>query len=76
LIVAGTPMGYEDLLPQVVVVTEAGGRVSDLAGAAVLTGDGSILITNGILHPAFLDTVQGISTLRRTRPDDEGQDGR
>jgi histidinol-phosphatase len=67
LVVAGTPMGYEDLVPQVVVVTEAGGRVSDLTGAPVLTGDGSVLLTNGTLHQGFLHAVQGIPPLRRGR---------
>jgi hypothetical protein len=41
MIVAGFPMGYEDIAPIPVMVTEAGGRVLDLAGHDVLSGDGS-----------------------------------
>jgi histidinol-phosphatase len=60
MVVAGFPMGYEDLAPLPVIVGEAGGRVTDLTGAPVLTGDGTVLATNGVLHDAFLDLLRGI----------------
>ncbi|MFF2925632.1 inositol monophosphatase family protein [Streptomyces celluloflavus] len=56
-VIAGPAMGYEDCAPLPVIVAEAGGRVTDLAGAPVLAGDGSVLITNGLLHDAFLELV-------------------
>lgn len=59
-VVAGFPMGYEDLAPLPVIVGEAGGRVTDLTGASVLTGDGTVLATNGVLHDEFLDLLRGI----------------
>lgn len=59
-VIAGFPMGYEDRAPLPVIVEEAGGRVTDLAGANVLSGDGSVLLSNGRLHEALLDLVRGI----------------
>jgi histidinol-phosphatase len=35
-VIAGHPMGYQDLAPMPVLVVEAGGRVTDLAGGDVL----------------------------------------
>jgi histidinol-phosphatase len=37
LIIAGLPMGYEDIAPIPLIIGEAGGRVSDLDGNDVLT---------------------------------------
>jgi histidinol-phosphatase len=59
-VVAGLPMGYEDRAPLPVILGEAGGRVTDLSGEDVLTGDGSVLVSNGRLHDALLDLVAGI----------------
>jgi len=59
-VIAGFPMGYEDRAPLPVIVGEAGGRVSDLTGGDVLTGDGSVLLSNGRLHDALLGLVAGI----------------
>jgi histidinol-phosphatase len=59
-VVAGFPMGYEDRAALPIVVGEAGGRVTDLAGDDVLAGDGSVLVSNGRLHDALLDLVAGI----------------
>ncbi len=61
VVVAGFPMGYEDLAPLPVIVGEAGGRVTDLTGAPVLTGDGTVLATNGVLHDEFVDLLRGIT---------------
>jgi histidinol-phosphatase len=60
VVVAGFSMGYEDLAPLPVIVGEAGGRVTDLTGAPVLTGDGTVLATNGVLHDEFLALLRGI----------------
>lgn len=48
LVIAGAPMGYEDLAPLPVIVGEAGGRVTDLSGAPVLAGDGTVLAANPV----------------------------
>jgi histidinol-phosphatase len=53
-------MGYEDVAPTRVIVTEAGGRVTDLDGASVLEGDMSVLVTNSRLHERFLQLVNGL----------------
>lgn len=60
MVIAGAPMGYEDVAPLPVLLTEAGGRVTDLAGNPVLAGDGSVLATNGLLHDELLALVAGI----------------
>jgi histidinol-phosphatase len=59
-VVAGAPMGYEDVAPLPVIVGEAGGRITDLAGESVLTGDGTVLASNGVLHDEFLALVAGV----------------
>jgi histidinol-phosphatase len=59
-VIAGFPMGYEDRAPLPLVVGEAGGRVSDLRGDDVLTGDGSVLVSNGLLHEPLLELVAGL----------------
>ena len=58
MVVAGFPMGYEDLAPLPVIVGEAGGRVTDLTGAPLLTGNGTVLATNGVLHDEYLTLVR------------------
>ncbi len=64
VVIAGPPMGYEDVAPMPVIVTEAGGRVTDLGGTAVLEGDMSVLATNGRLHHAFLQLAEGLPRSR------------
>ncbi|MFE7122406.1 inositol monophosphatase family protein [Streptomyces sp. NPDC057654] len=64
LVIAGPPMGYEDVAPMPVIVSEAGGRVSDLGGTSVLTGDMSVLATNGRLHDGFLELMAGLPRSR------------
>jgi histidinol-phosphatase len=67
LVIAGLPMGYEDVAPLPVIVGEAGGRVTDLAGNSVLSGDGTVLATNGHLHDELLTLVAGLPTARDWR---------
>jgi histidinol-phosphatase len=60
MIIAGFSMGYEDIAPIPVMVTEAGGRVSDLEGNDVLSGNGTVLASNGHIHDAMIELVRGI----------------
>ncbi len=46
-----------DLAPLLVIVEEAGGRFTDLAGNATADG-GSAVSTNGILHDTVLDALR------------------
>ncbi|MET8291186.1 inositol monophosphatase family protein [Streptomyces sp. NPDC005132] len=64
VVIAGPPMGYEDVAPLPVIVSEAGGRVTDLDGTSVLQGDMTVLATNGLLHEAMLDLVEGLPRSR------------
>ncbi|MFE9612964.1 inositol monophosphatase family protein [Streptomyces sp. NPDC006012] len=72
VVIAGPPMGYEDVAPMPVIVTEAGGRVTDLGGASVLEGDMTVLATNGRLHDAFLELVKDLPRGRDLQALDEG----
>ncbi len=67
VVISGVPMGYEDVAPMPVIVGEAGGRVTDLDGESVLTGDGTVLATNGLLHDEFLALVAGLPRVRDWR---------
>jgi histidinol-phosphatase len=60
LVIAGQPVGYEFLAVLPLLVGEAGGRVTDLSGRDVLTGDGTVLASNGRLHDALLELVAGL----------------
>ncbi len=60
VVIAGHPMGYEDLAVLPLLIGEAGGRVTDLAGRDVLTGDGTVLASNGRLHDALLELIAGV----------------
>jgi histidinol-phosphatase len=64
LIIAGLPMGYEDVAPVPLLIGEAGGRVSDLDGNDVLSGNGTVLASNGHIHDALLDLVRDIPSGR------------
>ena len=57
---AGFPLGYEDIAPIPVMVTEAGGLVSDLDGNDVLSGNGTVLASNGHIHDALLELVRDV----------------
>jgi histidinol-phosphatase len=62
LVIAGLPMGYEDMAPIPLLITEAGGRVSDLDGHDILSanGNGTVLASNGHIHDALLDLVRDV----------------
>ena len=64
LIIAGMPMGYEDLAPIPLLITEAGGQVSDLDGNDVLSGNGTVLASNGRIHDALLELVRDVPSGR------------
>lgn len=67
MVVAGFPMGYEDLAPLPVILGEAGGQVTDLTGAPVLSGNGTVLATNTALHDGFLALLDGVPHARDYR---------
>ena len=48
-----------DMAAGALLVTEAGGRVSTMAGAPFDSREGSIVATNGLLHDAMLATIRG-----------------
>jgi histidinol-phosphatase len=57
ILVSGVALGYEDLAGLPVLVEEAGGKVTDISGGPVLSGDGTVLATNGRLHEGFLELL-------------------
>ena len=67
-VIAGHPMGHEDLAPLPLIVTEAGGRVTDLAGGNVLAGSGHALVSNGRIHDELLELIAGLPTGPRPHP--------
>jgi histidinol-phosphatase len=48
-----------DIAACVAIVTEAGGRFTDLDGAPVALGTTSVLATNGRIHAAILSALAG-----------------
>ncbi|MBO0777152.1 MAG: inositol monophosphatase [Actinobacteria bacterium] len=60
MVIAGFPMGYEDVAPLPVVMAEAGGRVTDLSGGPVLSGPGTALVSTGGRHDELLGLVAGL----------------
>jgi histidinol-phosphatase len=60
VVMAGFPQGYEDLAPLPVIMTEAGGRITDLSGGPVLAGPGTALVSAGPLHDELLALVAGL----------------
>jgi hypothetical protein len=71
-VIAGHPMGYEDVATLPVLITEAGGRVTDLAGGDVLAGAGDVLTSNGHVHDQLLELVAGLPTGPRPHPQQFG----
>ncbi len=52
------------MAPLRLLVTEAGGLITDLDGNDVLTGNGTVLATNGHIHDEMLGLVRGIPHAR------------
>ncbi|MGH2404750.1 MAG: inositol monophosphatase family protein [bacterium] len=46
-----------DVAAGILLVEEAGGRVTDLAGRPIRAPGGDVLATNGVLHAALLDAI-------------------
>jgi histidinol-phosphatase len=57
-------MGYENVAPLPLLIGEAGRRVSDLDGNDVLSGNGTVLASNGHIHDALLDLIRDVPTSR------------
>jgi histidinol-phosphatase len=55
--VVETDVNILDIAACVAIVTEAGGRFTELGGAPITLGSGSVLATNGRLHPAVLEAL-------------------
>ncbi|WP_211207208.1 inositol monophosphatase family protein [Stackebrandtia nassauensis] len=62
-----TGQGYDDRAGLPLIVEEAGGVVTDLDGAPLLSGDGSVLATNGRWHEELVDLVKGLPRLKSPR---------
>jgi len=67
VICAGLPMQYWDVAPRELLLTEAGGRVTDLDGNDIRSGNGTVLGSNGHLHDALLELVRGLPANRDYR---------
>jgi len=57
-----------DMAAGALLVAEAGGRVSTMAGEPFDSREGSVVATNGLLHEAMLATIRGRSPRRTLRP--------
>jgi myo-inositol-1(or 4)-monophosphatase len=54
-----------DMAAGMLIVTEAGGRVTDYAGVESTRPGGEVLATNGLLHAAMLDAIAHARELPR-----------
>lgn len=55
-----TTVGHpEDVAPGILLVREAGGRVTDLNGANVDINSKSLLVSNGIVHDEIIELLKG-----------------
>ena len=55
-----------DIAGGALIVTEAGGRVTDIGGGAFTSRGGHVLASNGHLHDAMLDVIRTFKVQRRT----------
>ncbi len=55
-----------DMAAGALLVTEAGGRVTKLDGSAFRVEDGSLLASNGVLHPALVEIASDYQARRAT----------
>jgi myo-inositol-1(or 4)-monophosphatase len=56
-----------DVAAGALIVQEAGGRVSTVDGAPFGSRIGSVLASNGLIHPAMLDTITSFTARFRSR---------
>ncbi len=56
-VVVESDVNILDIAALSVIVTEAGGRFTDLSGEAVNLGTTSVLATNGLLHDAIREQI-------------------
>ncbi len=54
-----------DYAAGILLVKEAGGKVSHMSGRDVLAGDHALLCTNGKIHNAMLEEIQGLPAARK-----------
>ena len=54
-----------DIAASVAIVTEAGGRFTDLGGAPITLNSGSVLATNGCLHGLVLEALEAAPGVNR-----------
>ena len=54
-----------DIAASVAIVTEAGGRFTDLDGAPITLSSGSVLATNGRLHGLVLEALEAAPGVNR-----------
>lgn len=47
-----------DLTPGILLVQEAGGKVTGMDGSPFYSGGGSVVVSNGVIHPAFCAAIQ------------------
>ena len=52
----------EDVAPGILLVREAGGRVTDLDGGNIDINSRSLLVSNGIVHDEILDLLKGAAS--------------
>jgi histidinol-phosphatase len=55
-----------DIAASVAIVTEAGGRFTDLDGAPITLGSGSVLAANGCLHGLVLEALEEVPGVNRS----------
>ena len=56
-----------DVAAGALIVEEAGGRVTTVSGGPFRSRAGSVLATNGALHPPMLDVITGFAASTRSR---------
>ena len=54
-----------DVAAGALIVQEAGGRVTDLAGGPYSSRAGNLIASNGVIHEAMVETIQGYLTRNR-----------
>ncbi len=61
-----------DVAAGALIVAQAGGMVTSMDGSAYRSQEGSVLATNGLIHPAMLEKIREVSSsahARRSSPE-------